>query len=81
MFVILDPALFGGTDHFLNETDSLTAYVRSCPTVPGVSAITLPGDPERTAKARRAVEGIPIPDGTWELIRRLAQELNVEVPA
>jgi uncharacterized oxidoreductase len=80
VFILLDPALFGGTDHFLKETDGLAEYVRSCPTAAGVTAITLPGDPERAAKARRQVEGIPIPDGTWELIARTAGELNVALP-
>jgi uncharacterized oxidoreductase len=80
VFVVLDPALFGGTDHFLKEADGLAAYVRSCPTAAGVAAITLPGDPERASKARRQGEGIPVPDGTWELILRTASELNVPPP-
>lgn len=80
VFVLFNPALFGGTEHFLKETDGLTAYVRSCPTTAGVSAITLPGDPERTAKAKRSVEGIPIPEGTWELIVKTARGLNVPHP-
>jgi uncharacterized oxidoreductase len=58
----------------------LSAYVRTCPTAPGVSAITLPGDPERIAKEKRSVEGIPIPEGTWELIAKAASELNVLLP-
>lgn len=80
VFLLFDPAKFGGTDHFLKETTALAAYVRSCPTAPGVSGITLPGDPERTAKSRRSVEGIPVPDGTWELIVKTARELGVELP-
>ena len=80
VFVLLNPALFGGTDHFLKETTGLSEYVRSCPTAQGVQAITLPGDPERTAKAHRSREGIPIPDGTWELIGKTARELNVSIP-
>ncbi|MBY0459148.1 MAG: Ldh family oxidoreductase [Gemmataceae bacterium] len=80
VFVLFDPAHFGGTSHFLKETDGLTAYVRTCPTVPGVSAITLPGDPERQAKEKRLVEGIPVPDGTWDLIAKVAGELGVSVP-
>jgi hydroxycarboxylate dehydrogenase B len=80
VFILLNPALFGGTDHFLKETDGLSAYVRTCPTAPGVAAITLPGDPERIAKSRRTIEGIPVPDGTWELIAKTAQELNVRLP-
>jgi len=80
VFVVFNPALFGGVEHFLTETDGLTAYIRGCPTAEGVSAVTLPGDPERSAKARRQAEGIPIPDGTWELIAKDAGELGVTLP-
>lgn len=80
VFVLFNPALFGGAEHFLKESDGLTSYVRGCPTTAGVSAITLPGDPERQAKEKRLVDGIPIPDGTWELISKAAIELNVKLP-
>ncbi len=80
VFVVFNPALFGGLDHFLKETDGLTAYVRSCPTAPGVERITLPGDPERLSKEKRLAEGIPIPEGTWELIKQTAQQLQVAIP-
>lgn len=81
VFVLLDPAKFGGTDHFLKETDGLTAYVRTCPTAAGAGPITLPGDPERNSKAKRATDGVPIPDGTWELIAKAAADLKVTLPA
>lgn len=77
VFVVFNPALFGGVEHFLKETDCLTDYVRSCPTAAGVPCITLPGDPERAAKAKRQVEGIAIPDGTWELITKTAADVGV----
>jgi len=77
VFVLFNPGLFGGTDHFLKETDGLTAYVRTCPTTADIPAITLPGDPERAMKAKRLAEGITIPDGTWELIVKAARELGV----
>jgi uncharacterized oxidoreductase len=80
VFVLFNPALFNGVDHFLKESDGLTAYVRSCPTVPGVAAITLPGDPERQSKEKRSAEGISVPDGTWELITKTANELGVPLP-
>lgn len=79
VFVLFNPALFGGVDHFLTETDGLTSFVRSCPTAEGVPAITLPGDPERLTKQKRQADGIPIPDGTWETIVKAAAELNVAV--
>jgi uncharacterized oxidoreductase len=81
VFVVFNPALFGGVEHFLQQTDGLTDYVRSCPRADGTSAITLPGDPERTSKQKRQVEGIPIPDGTWELLAKSARELNVAIPS
>jgi uncharacterized oxidoreductase len=80
LFVVLNPALFGGVEHFVRQTVGLTEYVRSCPRADGVPAITLPGDPERSAKQKRQTDGIAIPDGTWELIVKAATELKVEVP-
>src|SRR5262249_3550600 len=79
VFVLFNPALFGGREHFLKETDGLTAFIRNCPTVPGAT-ITLPGDPERITKEKRLAEGIAIPDGTWELITKAAGELKVALP-
>ena len=35
---------------------------------------------EAVAKQRQAA-GIPVPDGTWELIAKTAKELNVGLPA
>ncbi len=81
VFVVFDPAHFGGTEHFVEQTDGLTEYVRSCPRADGVAAITLPGDPERGAKAERSVNGIAIPDGTWELIVKTATDLGVALTA
>jgi uncharacterized oxidoreductase len=81
VFVILNPAMFGGTTHFLHEATRLTEFVRNCPTAAGVDVITLPGDPERTTKAQRLSTGIPIPEGTWSLICRTANELQVPIPA
>jgi uncharacterized oxidoreductase len=81
VFVLFNPALFGGVEHFLKESDGLTSYVRTCPTGPGVPAITLPGDPERLTKEKRLVDGIAVPDGTWELIAKAAAELKVPLPA
>ncbi len=80
VFVVFNPALFGGTEHFLQQTDGLTDFVRSCPRADGVAAITLPGDPERASKQRRLADGIPIADGTWELLAKAAAELKVPLP-
>jgi len=79
VFIVLNPALFAGTSHFLNETDVLASFVRACPRALGVSAIMLPGDPERICRIRRTQEGIPIPEGTWELISTSARQLGIAI--
>jgi hydroxycarboxylate dehydrogenase B len=79
MMVVLDPAQFGGVEQFLQQTTGLTTFVRSCPTKAGVNRITLPGDPEREMRAKRRVDGVVIPDGTWAMITKEAQRLGVAV--
>lgn len=80
LMILLDPKQFAGYDHFLDQSGKLTQYVRSSPCAEGVDRITLPGDPERMTKEKRLREGIPISDGTWQLLMKLAGELGVEVP-
>jgi len=80
IFILLDPQLFGGTEHFLREVTGVAAHVRGCPTAEGVREILLPGDPERMTLAERSANGIPIDDGNWKQLLDLAAKLNVVVP-
>jgi uncharacterized oxidoreductase len=80
VFVLFDTNHFGGREHFLREAGGVADFVRNTPTAPGVKSITLPGDPERLSKEKRLAEGIPIADGTWSQIAKLATELGVAVP-
>src|SRR5262249_23401138 len=79
--LVLDVDQFAGREHFLHEVKRLCEAVRSCPRAPGVSEITLPGDPERRERARREASGIPLDDGTWSQLLALAQRLHVSPPA
>ncbi|MCE9531327.1 MAG: Ldh family oxidoreductase [Planctomycetes bacterium] len=81
IFVLFDINHFGGSEHFLKETGNLASFVRNTPTAEGVKSITLPGDPERLSKQKRLVDGIPISDGTWATLAKLAEELKVKIPA
>lgn len=80
LFILLNPELFGGSRKFLESTTGLADFVRNCPTAPGVERIMLPGDPERATKAKRIIEGISIPDGTWEMMIKEAERLGVTLP-
>lgn len=79
-FLVLDVAQFAGAEHFLREVTGLADNIRSTPKAAGVSEITLPGDPERHAKATRTQAGIAVDDGTWGQLVTLAQKLQVAVP-
>ena len=81
LFVLLDPARLGGTEHFLKEVSGVSAYARSSPTVEGVAGILLPGDPERRTRVERERRGIPLDPGNWERLTDLAGRLGVPVPA
>jgi hydroxycarboxylate dehydrogenase B len=78
--LVIDPASLGGAEHFASEVAGLTRFVRSCPTVEGVSEILLPGDPERRTLAVRSEHGIPLDEGNWAELTKLAGQLGVVVP-
>lgn len=80
LFLALDPALFAGREHLVEQATQLAAYVRGTPRAEGVEAILLPGDPERIAMEARSRDGIPLPAGHWETLVGLAGRLGVEPP-
>jgi LDH2 family malate/lactate/ureidoglycolate dehydrogenase len=79
--MLLDPAGFGGAEHFQTEVANLAEYIRSCPRIEGCERIVLPGDPERWVFADRSKNGIFLDDENWAALCRLAKDLGVAVPA
>jgi len=80
LFLVLDPRQLGGTDCLQKQIDVLEPFVRETPRKAGVDRITLPGDPERRLLAQREQEGIPLDDGNWAELVKLAESLKVAVP-
>jgi uncharacterized oxidoreductase len=78
--MLLDPARFGGAEHFRAEVSQLVDYVKSSPRVAGCDEILLPGDPERRLYAQRSKEGITLDDGNWKDLVKAATALGVPVP-
>jgi uncharacterized oxidoreductase len=76
----IDPGHVGGAEHFAREVSGLSDFVRGCPTIEGVGEILLPGDPERKMLAHRTRDGIPLDDGNWRELVKLAQRLDEHVP-
>jgi hydroxycarboxylate dehydrogenase B len=80
-FLVIAPEQFAGFSHLADEVSKLEDYVRDVPRIDGVDTITLPGDPERRVLAQRRAEGIPIDDGNWSALLKLADSLQVAPPA
>lgn len=80
LFFVLDPQQFGGKQHLQSQVSVLEAFVRNTARREGVEKITLPGDPERGLLANRQEKGIPLDDGNWTELVKLAGTLGVKVP-
>ena len=78
---LVDPAAIGGAGHFHAEVEQLTQFIKGCPRVEGVQEILLPGDPERRTLAERTASGVPLDDGNWAELLKLADKLSVKAPA
>jgi hydroxycarboxylate dehydrogenase B len=79
--LLIDPARFGGGDHFRDEVNQLVDYIVSCPRVDGCERIVLPGDPERMLAAQRLQAGLPFDNENWNALVKLAAKLGVAAPA
>ena len=79
--LLIDPAKFGGAEHFQSEVQQLVDYVKACPRIEGCQEIILPGDPERRLAAERRKSGIFLDEENWNALLKLSQTLRVTSPA
>ena len=75
--MLIDPACYGGADHFRAEVKQLVEYIKSCPRIDGCEEILLPGDPERRLLAQRTAEGICLDEENWNALVKLGEKLGV----
>jgi ureidoglycolate dehydrogenase (NAD+) len=78
--IAIDPAAFGDPQMFVREAARLGHAIAGLDRADGVDKIVLPGERGDAIRARREVEGIPIPNGTWQRIAKAATALGVPVP-
>ena len=60
-------------------TTSSTACM-ACRTVEGADPIMVPGEKELQVLAERTANGIPLPAGTVERLRAMAEQKNLSLP-
>ncbi len=77
--IVIDPGRIADLDYFRAEIEAVLAYVKaSPPRVPGVPVLTA-GEPERSARADRLVNGVPLDDGTWASLVAAAAEVGITI--
>ncbi len=78
--VLIDPARLGTQVAFEHEAVAFVDWLQSGPVAPGFDAVQLAGEPERTRRAERAVEGITVDAQTWAEIVAAGLKVGVKVP-
>lgn len=78
-FLALNIEAFRPLAEFTAQVNELGKAIKTNP--PGMEdgEVLLPGEPEQRTKAHRLVEGIHIPDVTWQAIVEAARHLGVEL--
>jgi uncharacterized oxidoreductase len=80
LLAVWDPRRFAGNEHFVEQARELVRYVRDTRRAAGIDAIRLPGDRAAATREARAA-GIPLDQGTWNGLTKLADTMSVAVPA
>jgi uncharacterized oxidoreductase len=75
------PDRFGDPAGQRDAVGRLARYVTASPPRDPGSPVILPGEPERRARARRSVEGIPLPQPTVAALLATARSLGLEEAA
>jgi LDH2 family malate/lactate/ureidoglycolate dehydrogenase len=79
-FIALNIEAFQPAEIFGAEVQRLCETLKATPANNGCeSGVLVPGEPEQLIKARRLVEGITIPEGTWQRISEAARSVGVDL--
>lgn len=66
---------------YKKEIQRLIDWVKSSPTMPGVSQVYLPGEIEEERRRKHEIEGITIPESIWAGLVETANRLGVTIPS
>lgn len=80
LLVLWNPDHFGGREHLLEQAGLLIDSIRECPLAEGAEPIRLPGDSSRATRIERRRDGIPLAEGTWQALLKLAARQQVAPP-
>ena len=74
--IAIDPTAFMPLDDFKRRMDAMIRMIRASKLAPGVTRMTLPGEPEFDKEADRLAHGIPLSTAVLDQLNRLGRELG-----
>ena len=77
---VFDPALFGGRDDFLRQTEWLAAACRATPPRAGFTAVRLPGETGLRRRAAQLADGVDLYPSILPALAPWAEKLAVPLP-
>jgi ureidoglycolate dehydrogenase (NAD+) len=78
--VAIDIAAFTDVERYKENIDLLIDAQKSLPRAEGVEEIFVPGEPEYRVEQERTRSGIPLPAGTIDRLRVVAERFGVKMP-
>ncbi|MCD6529751.1 Ldh family oxidoreductase [Candidatus Bathyarchaeota archaeon] len=75
----IDVNAFTPLDIYTKRVRDALNLIRSSPPAEGFERVMVPGEPEFTSRKKRLKEGVPIPDPIWDEIKKVAEELGVDL--
>ena len=80
LFLSIDVARFMPLQEFTGRMQGLVGMVKSSRTAKGFEEVLVAGEPEWRIEVERRRDGIPVSDGAWQNLVKVAQKLGVAVP-
>ena len=78
--ILIDPAKLGTQAAFEQEAVAFVDWLKAGPVAPGFDAVQIAGDPERSYRLKREVDGIAVDAQTWQEIVAAGHKVGVTLP-
>jgi LDH2 family malate/lactate/ureidoglycolate dehydrogenase len=77
----VDIATFTDLEQYKANADAIVDGIKALPPAEGFTEVLVPGEPEERVHAERAVQGIPLPEGTVLKLKKASERFGVALPA
>lgn len=76
--VAVDIAAFAEIEPFKRNVDNIVRAMKASPTLPGYDEVLLPGEQSHRKRQDRVANGIPMHEGLFDALAKLADEIGIE---